>query len=127
MSSTYQPASFSSETFTPDRLHAGELPLAHKKVTLLSGENVTRGTVLGKVTASGKYVTSLSASADGSETPDVIAAQDCDASAADAECLVYTRGDFNANALTIGTGHTASSIEAGLRDKNIYLVTAQSA
>lgn len=118
-------ASFSSETQQPDNLIAGPLPIAHTKVTLIAGQNVARGAVLGKITASGKYNLSLSAAVDGSQVPDAIAAQAVDATAADAEILVYTRGDFNQDALTLGAAHTIASIREGLRDKSIHLVKVQ--
>ncbi len=38
-----------AETFTPDRLHAGNFPRVTKKITVLTGSNLARGTVLGKV------------------------------------------------------------------------------
>jgi hypothetical protein len=42
-------ASFAVEgTFTPTRLWLGRIPLAHKLVTLLSGQNVAAGTLLGR-------------------------------------------------------------------------------
>lgn len=122
------PASFSSASYSEDKLIAGNAHLlVGKKVTLISGQNLTRGAVLGKITASGKYNLSLSAAADGSQTPDLILAEDCNASAGDKEALAYSRGDFNINALTIGTAHTATSIAEGLRAKGIVLVPAQSA
>ena len=121
------PASFSSETFTPDRLIAGATALVSRKVTLIAGQSLLRGAVLGKITASGKYTVSESASEDGSETPDVVLVQDCDASAVDAEALVYETGEFNTNSLTIGDGHTAASMREGLRVKGIHLVLAQEA
>ena len=127
MANASEPVSFSSDTYTPDRLIAGPMSLASRKVTLISGQNVVRGAVLGKITASGKYNLSLSAAADGSQTPYAIAAQDCNASGGDVECLVYERGDFNANALTLGAAHTVASITPGLRAKGITLVSAQSA
>lgn len=43
-------ASFSSDSYTPDKLIAGDTPLHHEKVTLLTGENRARGAVLGKIT-----------------------------------------------------------------------------
>lgn len=125
--STYEPASFSSETYTPDRLIAGASPVITRKVTLVSGQNLTRGAVLGKITTGGKYTLSLSASADGSQTPDVVLAQDCNASGGDAEALVYIAVECNVSALTIGTGHTAASITEGLRAKGIHLITAAQA
>lgn len=118
-------ASFDSTAYSPDQLIAGNAHLlVGRSVTLISGQNLERGAVLGKITASGKYTLSLSASSDGSQTPDLILAEDCDASAGDASALAYARGDFNVNALTLGTGHTAASIREGLRAKGITFVNA---
>jgi len=117
------PASYESATYTPDRLVAGNAQLLKSEsITLITGENLTRGAVLGKITAGGKYNLSLSAAVDGSETPDLILAEDTDASAADVVTIAYSRGDFDENALTIGTAHTAASIREGLRGKGIVLV-----
>lgn len=112
---------FITESYTPDRLHAGDFPIRTLDVTIASGQNLTRGALLGKITASGKYVLSLAAAADGSEVPSAILAEDVDASAGDKQGIVYVSGDFNENAITYGTGHTADSVRAGLRDLNIYL------
>ena len=68
---------------------------------------------------------SLSAAADGSQTPDLILAEDCDASGGDKTALAYSRGDFNANALTLGTAHTVASILDGLRAKGVVIINAQ--
>lgn len=76
---------------------------------------------------SGKYKLSASAAVDGSQTPDAILAEDCDASAGDKEALAYFRGDFNTGALTMGAGHTAASITEGLRAKGITLLTNMAA
>ncbi len=116
-------ASFASSSQAPDRLIAGELPLIARPITLQSGENLTRGAVLGRITSSGNYNLSLSAAVDGSETPDAILAVDTDASAADVATTAYFRGDFNEAELTIGTAHTIASIKEGLRAKGIWLIT----
>lgn len=125
----YNPsASLVKETFTPDSLIAGDASaLISRKVTLITGQNVKRGAVLGKITASGKYNLSLSAAVDGSQTPDLICAQDCDATSADADCLAFEAGRFSAGALILGTAHTIASIQEGLRVKGIHIVTTQSA
>jgi hypothetical protein len=112
---------FTSESFTPDRLHAGDFPIRTLDVTILSGQVLTRGALLGKVTASGKYRLSESASVDGSEVPDAILAEDVDASAGDKSGIAYISGDFNEDAITYGTGHSAASVKDALRDKSIYL------
>lgn len=77
--------------------------------------------------ASGEYKLSTSGASDGSQTPDLILAEDVDASAADKFALAYSRGDFNANAITLGAGHTVASITEGLRAKGIALLPAVSA
>ena len=119
-------ASFATEgTYTPDGLIAGNSELlVSRKVTVISGQNLARGAVLGKITASGKYNLSLSAAVDGSQTPDLILGEATDASGGDKTAIAYARGDFTTSALTIGTAHTAASIQEGLRAKGIVLLAA---
>ncbi len=213
------PASFSTATDAADALIAGPTPLNTKSITLLSGQNCVRGTVLGKYATAGtlaasahagntgtgvagtlsigtaakegvykivivepasnagnfivedpdgfivgrgtvavaftgpinftvtdatdfvagdtlyvtvsavtyKYLKSLAAATDGSQTPDAILAEDCDASAADKTTVAYVRGDFAASKLTLGTGHTAATIREGLRRLGIAVITIQGA
>lgn len=106
-----------------DNLFAGEFPRVTRKVTVISGQNLTRGALLGRITASDKYNLSLSAAADGSQTPRAILAHDVDASGGDKEAIVYESGEFNLAAMTIGTAHTAATVADGLRGLGIYLRT----
>lgn len=106
-------------TFADDNLHAGDFPIRGRKVTLVAG-TYKRGHLLGQITTGGKYNVSLAAASDGSQTPRAICAEDL-VLAADGEAIVYIAGDFNQNAMTFGTGHTADSVREGLRDLNIYL------
>ena len=119
------PASFTSDAFVPDRLIAGNAHLlAGRSITILSGQVLARGSVLGKITASGKYILSLAAASDGSQVPDLILAEDVNAAGADASGIAYERGDFATTALTLGTGHTVSSMRDVLRGKGITLITS---
>lgn len=121
-------AKFQSDSYTPDRLIAGSTDnLIARQITLISGQNLTRGTVLGKITASSKYNKSLSAAGDGSQTPDAILAEDCDASGGDKLTIAYFAGQFNENSLVLGTAHTVASIKEGLRGKGIHLISATAA
>lgn len=119
-------AAFTKDAFAPDNLVAGNHDLLiSRKVTIPTGQtNLKRGALLGKITASGKYVLSLSASADGSQTPDAVLAYDVGTTTADTEALIYVRGDFQAGAITYGTAHTAASVREGLRAKGINLIDA---
>jgi len=119
-------ASYKTEGFTPDGLVARNAQLLISvPATLLAGQNLKRGAVLGQITASGKYVLSLSAAADGSQTPVAVLAHDADATAADVATLAYTRGDFSDSALILGAGHTVASIRAGLQDRGIFILDTQ--
>ena len=95
-----------------------------RKVTILSGQGVlVRGTALGKVTASGKWVKSLAASSDGSQAIRAILLHDVDATSADAEAIVGRRGHCNSRAITFGAGHTAASAEDACMDRGIIFDT----
>lgn len=119
------PASSTLTTYSPDKLIAGHQTTHDLKVTVITGQNLVRGAVVGMITASGKYNLSLSAAADGSQTPVGILVDDTDATAADKEALIYTTGDFNQAALTLGAAHTLASIKAGLADRSIFLIPVQ--
>jgi len=114
---------FTEETREYDNLIAGDFPIVTKEGTLLTGQNLTRGTLLGRVTASKKYVKSLAASSDGSEVPTAILAEDKDATSEDKKVMIYLTGEYNDNKVTFGTGHSAASTRDGLRAKSIFLKT----
>lgn len=112
--------------YKPCNLLAGEYPRIERIITIASGSALTKGSVLGRITASGKFVLSESDATDGSETPDAILAEDVDASAEDKQSVVYFSGEFNENALTLGGSFTLDDIRAGLRSKSIFLRSNQS-
>lgn len=76
---------------------------------------------------SGYYKKSLAAATDGSQTPVAILCEDADASSSTVTTLAYVSGEFNSDAMTFGTGHTAASVKDGLSDRNIFLKTPVSA
>lgn len=117
------PGGFIQEgTSAQDNLIAGDFPLRTIDVTISSGQNLTRGALLGKITSGGEFILSLSAAGDGSQTPAAILAKDVDASGGDvAGVPVYVSGDFNERALTYGTGHTADSVRDALHKIGIHL------
>ena len=66
--------------------------LSYDNATLISGQNLTAGFVLGKITTGGKLTRCAHAAVDGSQTAYAILAADCDASAGDTTALVLVRG-----------------------------------
>ena len=93
-------------SYKPCNLVAGEYPRIERIVTIAAGADLTKGAVLGRITASGKFALSASASSDGTELPDAILAE---------------------HALELGAGHTLDSIRIPLRAKSIFLAKNQSA
>ena len=114
-------------SYAPDNLIGGEFPRVARKITVASGANLAAGSLLGKITASGKHILSLLAAEDGSQTPDVILAEPADAATTDVQAIAYFSGEFNELALTFGAGHTADAVRDGLRAKSIFLTKNQGA
>jgi hypothetical protein len=119
------PASGAQVAFSPDGLIAGQGDeILTEVVTLIAGQNLVRGAVLGQITASGKYNLSLTAAADGSQVAKRILAADCNA-VADSPAVVYRKGTFNDSVLTYGAAHTAATVAVGLVPNGIFLEHGQ--
>jgi len=111
------------ETLTHDNLLANDYPAVTDIKTVLTGQNLTKGTVLAEDSGnSNKCVPVDSGHATASiQDPLYILAEDCDASGGDAQAQVYLSGAFNENALTFGGTDDADTHRVALRDLNIYL------
>ena len=82
-------------------LFSGEFPRVTLPVTIVTGEGeLAKGTVLGKVTATGKYKAYDNTANDGSETAKLILADAVDATSADVLASAYRSGCFDPDALT---------------------------
>jgi len=64
-------------------LYEAENFYSRETVTIASGADLTAGAVLGKVTASGKFIHSAPGAADGSQTPVAVLLEDAEAASAD--------------------------------------------
>ncbi len=102
-----------TENTTPKSILGGHPPIA-VPVTIVSGENLKRGHVLGKITASGKYAGYDNDLATGVETAVAILAEDVDASAADKKGIAYVHGEFHKDGLS--WDDAANDIDAGVAD-----------
>lgn len=115
---------FTSETYTPNNLFAGDAPIRTLPVTVLSGQNLPAYSVVGKISTSGKYVLSVVGAGDGSESPDGILVNTVDASSGDTQGIIYIAGDFNYNSLNVDVSHDIDSIRESFvttRARSIYL------
>lgn len=84
-------------------------------VTLISGQNLTAGTVLGVITASGKYTLHNNAASDGSEAAAAVLVADSDASGGDLKVVVINRlAEVKNDLLVWKTGISGANKTAGL-------------
>ena len=107
-------------TYNEDGLQIGGLEFITEEGTILSGESVVRGEVVGKVTASGKYIPCDHTVSDGSQIPRGIMVMAIDASAADVTGVFYTHGQFDSDKLTFGGTSDIDDLKDALKDANLY-------
>lgn len=108
-------------TFDPNDMRSSDFPLQALPVTIITGQNLVRGAVLGRITASNKYNLSLSGAVDGSEDPVAVLAEDVDATAADKVAPAYFAGCFDPTQLTIGAVHTEATVADHFRGTPLFL------
>ncbi|MDQ4328800.1 head decoration protein [Klebsiella michiganensis] len=109
-----------SSLFLPDQLIAGTLQLVTDSGTITGG-SYKRGTVLGMITASGKYTRSVKTATDGSETPVAILVDNVNASTADQNGGLYLMGEFNQNYIIFDDSWTIPALKTALRPLAIFL------
>lgn len=108
--------------FVPDQLLSGPLQVVTDTVTVLKNAAVyKRGTVMGVITASGKYTLSVATASDGSETPSAILADDVDASVTDVSAGVYLMAEVNQNRVIFDASWTLDALKTALRPLSIFL------
>lgn len=93
---------------------------------LSAAASYKRGTLLGVVTASGKYAIVDSAATTGEKVASVVLAKDIEVGTADVVATVYTRGIFNREKLVVkAESDSASAHEQELRKVGIYLTSVK--
>lgn len=108
-------------TYTPDRLIAGDFPQVKESGVIAAGQQLVRGSVLGKVTADGQYKLSESAADDGSEVPVVVLDIDIDTTGGAAPAPLMLTGEVLGSELTLGTGHTVAAVKTALRPLSLFV------
>lgn len=117
----YNPAFSTDSSPVGDPLIAGNMPIAYREVDIPAGTALTRGMVMGRITANGNFVQSLTAAADGSQAPVAILMQDVAASGGARRGLVALTGEFAFSKLILGALHTRATIDWPLRQLGIFI------
>lgn len=116
--------SFSSDSYTPDRLIAGDVKLVTREVTLTNNQSqgaLLRGAVLGYDAATGKYGRVHQTGDHGAATARAILAKDANPTAGDVTAIVYDAGEFNEDSLTLGGTVVLADVREPLRAVGIHL------
>lgn len=112
-------------TYEPDNLLLGSGQWrGTDTVTVATGLILPRGAALGRVTATGEYKLATSAASDGSQdlTQVVIlgVAIDTNTVPGAKPAVVYTSGEFNARAVTLGAGVTLAALRTAVRPRSLF-------
>ena len=111
------------EEFKFDNLFSGlTMPQVTEGVVIPSGSGVVKvGTVLGRITASGKNPPVDSTKEDGSEKPYAVLSKTVDATNADVKTVAYVTGEFNEAALLFGGTDTVSTHRVAMRERCMFV------
>lgn len=107
--------------FNPDQLISGPLQVVTDTGIIAKAGILKRGTILGKVKASGEYVLSKKDSTDGSEIPCAILVDDVNTTEDSVSGGVYLMGEFNQNRIIVDDTWTAAELKDALRPFSVFL------
>ncbi|MDQ0472810.1 head decoration protein [Labrys wisconsinensis] len=108
-------------SFSPTHVVVGDLKVFAEPETILSGQTLLQWTVVGRVTASGKWIKCVASANDGSQVPRGITVDAVDASAGDLVGPVYKLGQFNPDLLAMDASWTAAALKAAFAGSGIFL------
>jgi hypothetical protein len=108
--------------FDPSNLRAGDAPLVHREVTVAEGGAYLRGQLLGRVTASDKYIPCVKTASDGSQNPAAVLAYDTDTTSADVATVAYFEGEFAFEKMIVDASWTSAALlDAAFRQAGLPL------
>ncbi|OBU13316.1 head decoration protein [Morganella psychrotolerans] len=107
--------------FNPDQLISGPLQVVTDPGIIAKAGILKRGTILGKVKASGEYALSKKDAVDGSEIPCAILVDDVNTTENSVSGGVYLMGEFNQNRIIFDATWTATELKDALRPFSVFL------
>lgn len=108
-------------TYQPDQLLAGDFPIIRRPGVIAAGQQLSRGAVLGELTAGGQFKLSTSAATDGSQTPVAVLDEDIDTTAGALPGVLMLTGEVRGDALHLGAGHTIAGVADALRPLSLFV------
>ena len=108
-------------SYLPSQLSAGDFPIVMDTGLIAAGQKLTRGAVLGQITASHEYVLCKAAAEDGSQAPCAILDQDVDTTEGAKSTPIRLTGQVLGSQLTFGEGLTLAAAKAALRPLCLFI------
>lgn len=118
---TVLPLNTYSSNFDNGALFAGDEQPVHGYITLAQAAGAQpRGALLGRITATDKYIPAVVGASDGSQLPVtfVVLAYDADATAGDVRVPAYEVGEYAFEKMTVDSSWTFATLDAALRAAN---------
>lgn len=106
---TLASSNLAAGSYTPEQRIVGDSDVITNNFTIISGQNLAAGAVLGRITTGGKLKLCDSGAADGSQVPVAILCEAVDATGGDKVASVYVAGEFNVDFCVF---HASFSTEA---------------
>lgn len=112
------------ETYQHDSLVVGGL-VDYGNGQLAAGQNLSRGAIMGRVTATGELVLSEKGATDGSETPVAALAHSVDASGGATPCQLVRGGWLSTHAINFHNSWDLAGLKAAFDGTPLSLVTPE--
>lgn len=126
MPAGFSPGVTTESAYDPTGIIAagGDKPIRIEVVTILSGQNLPAGRLIGKITSGGKFKSSLAASNDGSQLYEKAAVllEACDASGGDKPARALITGPANLSKVTFDTGQTYAAGKIDMMKAGLFFV-----
>lgn len=97
-----------------DLIVTNDFPLIERAGTILTGQTLVRGSVVGEITASGKLLLLDKDALDGSQNPIGVLAEFTDASAVDRVAPIWRTGEFLSQKLVFKAGTVVADVQAAM-------------
>lgn len=110
-----------THTLTLSQLEAGDFPIVMDSGVIAAGQQLSRGAVLGQITASGEYLLCKATAEDGSQAPQAILDRAVDTTDGAQSAPIRLTGHVLGSQLTLGEGLTLSAAKAALRPLCLFI------
>jgi len=112
-----------TDTITYDGLLVGDFPQLTDACVVGLNQTLLRGTVVGKITASGYLIACDHTASDGSQTPYGVMVEAVTTAGAIGAGLLYVFGAFDESKLTFGGSSVLADLKDAMKNIGLFAVT----